>query len=129
VLVLSGFIRPHALAAMQMETIAAQDQAYFCTQSHSVSLAPPDPGRPDGHLVNRQVTSSKGCICDDVVDATSPLRALCNDAAFRIFVLPRPPGQSCIAMPTRCRRSPSAMPGAGRKWGGISTIRPERSRF
>jgi len=36
VLVLEDFIRPNALATMQAEAAAGQDQAYFCTQSHSV---------------------------------------------------------------------------------------------
>ena len=67
VLVLEGFIRPAALSAMQAEGEAGQDQAYFCSQSHSVYLTPRDPAyRPD-HPMNRQVVSSKGCICDDVV--------------------------------------------------------------
>jgi len=86
VLVLEGFIRPAALSAMQAEGEAGQDQAYFCSQSHSVYLTPRDPAyRPD-HPMNRQVVSSKGCICDDVVAATSPLRTLYDDPTFRAFV-------------------------------------------
>lgn len=86
VLVLPDFIRPDALATMQAEALAGQDQAYFCTQSHSVYLTSPDPSLPDTHPANRQVISSKGCICDDVVEAASPLRALYDDREFRAFV-------------------------------------------
>ncbi len=86
VLVLPDFIRANALAQMQAEAQAGQDDAYFCTQSHGVYLTPPDPDLPDTHAVNRQVVSSKGCICDDVVPAASPLRALYDNATFRDFV-------------------------------------------
>ena len=86
VLVLPDFIQPAALAQMQTEARAGQDRAYFCTTTHSVYLTPPDPDLPGSHAVNRQVVSSKGCICDDVVPQASPLRALYDDTAFRDFV-------------------------------------------
>lgn len=86
VLVLEDFIRPAALAAMVAEGEASRKQAYFCTQSHSVYLTPFDPDYPKDHPANRTIQSSKGCICDDVVGAASPLRSLYDDTAFREFV-------------------------------------------
>jgi hypothetical protein len=86
VLVLPEFIRPEALTEMQAEARAGEAQAYFCAQSHSVYLTPPDPERPADHAANRQVTSSKGCICDDRVARTSPLRTLYDAPQFRTFV-------------------------------------------
>lgn len=86
VLVLEGFIRADALAAMQAEARAGQDQAYFCTQSHSVYLTPKNPDMSEDHPANRKVSSSKGCICDDEIGATSPLRILYDDPSFRAFV-------------------------------------------
>lgn len=86
VLVLADFIQPDTLATMRAESIAGQDKAYFCTQSHAVYLTPHDPSLPDDHAANRQVTSSKGCICDDIIDTTSPLRALYDATEFRNFV-------------------------------------------
>jgi hypothetical protein len=86
VLVLEGFIQPDALALIHAESVAGQESAYFCTQNHSVYLTPHDPGFDDDHPANRQVVSSKGCICDDQVGPRSPLRALYEDAAFRAFV-------------------------------------------
>lgn len=86
VLVLSDFIRPAALKALQAEARAGQDRAYFCTQNHSVYLTPPDPDHAPDHAANRQVDSSKGCICDDVVAQGSPLRALYDDPTFREFI-------------------------------------------
>lgn len=86
VLVLPGFIAPSALDAMLSEARAGQDKAYFCAQEHSVYLSPPDDSLPAEHPVNRQVVSSKGCICDDDIGAASPLRALYDDPDFRAFV-------------------------------------------
>ncbi|MBV2361395.1 2OG-Fe(II) oxygenase [Thalassococcus sp. CAU 1522] len=86
-LVLPGFIQPVALETLRREARAAQEQAYFCTQTHSVYLTPPDPHHPPDHPVNRQVTSSKGCVCDDVVAADSPLRVLYDAPEFRAFVM------------------------------------------
>ncbi len=86
-LVLSDFIRADALAQMRAEAVAGEAEAYFCAQTHSVYLTPPDPHHPADHPANRQVTSSKGCICDDVVAQTSPLRALYDAPEFRDFVM------------------------------------------
>ena len=86
VLVLESFIRPEALKQMHAEGTAEQDRAYFCAQSHSVYLTPDNPAYPDDHPVNRKVLSSKGCVCDDVIGETSPLRVLYDDPNFRNFV-------------------------------------------
>ena len=86
VLALEGFIRADALVEMQREAAAEEEKAFFCTSTHSVYLTPKDEGFADTHPMNRQVTSSKGCICDDVVSIGSPLRALYGAPAFQSFV-------------------------------------------
>lgn len=86
VLVLRDFLRPTALEALQDEAVAGMDKAYFCAQEHSVYLSPPDPDLSSDHPRNRQVVSSKGCICDDDVAQDSPLRQLYDSALFRDFV-------------------------------------------
>ncbi len=87
VLVLPDFIQPKALAAMQAEARAGEGDAYFCAQTHSVYLSPTTSDFPENHPANRQVTSSKGCICDDIIADTSPLRRLYDDSGFRAFVM------------------------------------------
>ena len=86
VLVLTDFIVPAALQDMQEEAKAGQGEAYFCAQNHSVYLTPPDPDFPADHPRNREVVSSKGCICDDVIGADSPLRTLYDSTLFRAFI-------------------------------------------
>ena len=86
VLALADFLRPASLAQLQAEAAAARQRAYFCTQDHNVYLTTPDPHLPPDHVVNRTVTSSKGCICDDDVAPGSPLRVLYDAPAFRDFV-------------------------------------------
>lgn len=85
-LVLDGFIRPAALKTIQHESAAGRARAYFCAQDHSVYLTPQDPDLPADHPANRQVVSSKGCICDDDVAADSPLRLLYDAPDFRAFI-------------------------------------------
>lgn len=87
VLVLPGFIRPASLNVMKQEAAENADKAYFCTQQHSAYLTPHDDALPDNHAKNRQVESSKGCICDDDVPETSPLRVLYDAPEFRAFVM------------------------------------------
>ena len=86
VLVLPDFLTPEALAAVHAEARAGRKDAYFCAQNHSVYLTPPDPAYPEDHPANRQVVSSKGCICDDQVAADSALRQLYDAEEFRAFV-------------------------------------------
>ncbi|NQV99063.1 MAG: 2OG-Fe(II) oxygenase [Rhodospirillales bacterium] len=86
VLVLGGFLSPTAVRAIYENAIAKRPHAYFCEQRHNVYLLDPDPAFAEDHPRNRQVTSSKGCICDDVIDPDSPLRALYGAAGFKDFL-------------------------------------------
>ncbi|WP_370228481.1 2OG-Fe(II) oxygenase [Cognatishimia sp.] len=86
VLVLADFILPDALQTLQAEAEKGHANAYFCAQNHSVYLTPPNEAFDANHPANRQVVSSKGCICDDEVEQASPLRALYDAPEFRSFV-------------------------------------------
>lgn len=84
-LVLHGFLRPEAVAAVKREGEENVDRAFFCEQQHNVYLSPSDPAYPDEHPRNRQVVSSKGCITDDQIPADSPLHTLYDSAALQSF--------------------------------------------
>ena len=85
-LILPSFLSPNAIAAIYKEGQDSRDRAYFCKQKHNVYLTEPDPNLPPDHPRNREVLSSKGCICDDVVAVDSPLRQLYNSEEFKSFL-------------------------------------------
>ena len=85
-LVLPGFVRPGAVETVRREGDACRHLAYYTVDRHNAYLAPPDPGLPRDHPRNREVVSSKGCITDDQIARTSPLRALYDAEAFRGFL-------------------------------------------
>ena len=61
-------------------------KAYFCQQTHTAYLSPPDPGLPADHPRNRPIKSSKGCITDDQISQDSVLRTLYDSADFQGFL-------------------------------------------
>lgn len=85
-LVLEGFVRPEAIAAIRAEGEAARDQVYGKRETHNIYLAPPDPDLPPDHPRNREVVSSKGCLTDDQIAPGSALRRLYDDPGFRAFL-------------------------------------------
>lgn len=86
VLSLTGFLHPETLEALVAEAREAEDQAYFTQSTHNVYLTPMDKALPADHVFNRQVRSTKGCICDDLVARDSALRRIYDDPVFQAFV-------------------------------------------
>ena len=86
VLMLKGFLREDVLAALVAEAARNEDQAFFATSTHNVYLTPQNPDLGTDHVFNRQVVSTKGCICDDQVEANSPLRMLYDAPEFHSFL-------------------------------------------
>jgi hypothetical protein len=86
VLVLPGFLKETAVAAIRQEGIKGIEKAYFKHQLHNVYLSPYDPQYPDDHAYNRQIVSSKGCITDDQIAQDSALRALYESNEFKQFL-------------------------------------------
>lgn len=85
-LVLDDFLTVQALESIRQSAELARDKAYFCKQLHTVYLTTGDPSFPTDHIRNQQVVSTKGCICDDVIELTSPLRVLYQAAVFQQFI-------------------------------------------
>ena len=86
VLTLSGFLRPQVLEQLIAEAARHEHAAFFAQSTHNVYLTPSDANLSDDHVFNRQVISTKGCICDDQVEPDSPLRALYDASAFQAFL-------------------------------------------
>ncbi len=85
-LVMSGFLTAATTEALCRDGEARRDDAFFCISRHNVYLAPPDPAFAPDHPRNREVVSSKGCIADDQMPATSALHALYDAVEFRDFL-------------------------------------------
>ncbi|MEX0338982.1 MAG: 2OG-Fe(II) oxygenase [Arenibacterium sp.] len=86
VLVMPGFVLPQAIASIRNEGEANRDQVYGKAEQHTVYLSKPDPAFAEDHPRNRLVTSSKGCITDDLMPQASDLRSLYDDPLFRSFL-------------------------------------------
>ncbi|WP_107852278.1 HalD/BesD family halogenase [Oceanimonas marisflavi] len=85
-LVLTGFMKPAAVELVRQEGLAKQHLAYYTAKQHNVYLSESDPAFAGDHPRNASVTSSKGCITDDIVAQDSPLRTLYNAGVFRDFL-------------------------------------------
>ncbi|MEP2533614.1 2OG-Fe(II) oxygenase [Shimia sp.] len=80
------FVKPDAITAIRDEGHANEDKVYAKTEQHTVYLSAPDPAFGPDHPRNRLVTSSKGCITDDLIPKESALRALYDAEVFRDFL-------------------------------------------
>lgn len=80
---MTGFLRPGALKRIQNEAEQGFASAYFNPQTHNIYLTSPDPALPADHIRNVEVSSSKGCICDDVIAKGSPLKQLYHHPLFK----------------------------------------------
>ncbi len=85
-LVLSGFFAADAVDRAVAESTHREAEAFYADSTHNVYLTPPDPDLEPTHPYNRQVASTKGLLADDQIPATSPLRELYDDEAFRHFL-------------------------------------------
>ena len=85
-LTLPNFLSETTLESLVTEALRAEPQAYFTAATHNVYLTPNDESLADDHVFNRQVTSTKGCVCDDVIAESSPLRTLYNSDVFKAFI-------------------------------------------
>ena len=86
VFVMPDFIQKGAIISVRNEGLANKDKVFKSTKKHNVYLAPKDAEFTDHHPRNRLVTSSKGCITDDLMPQDSPIRILYNDPVFRSYL-------------------------------------------
>ena len=86
VITVPGFIRPAALTALAAEAEAAKPNAYFTASTHNAYLTLPRDDLPSTHVLNQQITSSKGCITTDQVPTGSALHTIYESDMFRQFL-------------------------------------------
>lgn len=85
VLTLPDFLRQNAIDALVSEAESQKHLAFYTSAKHNVYLTKPDPALGDGHVFNRQITSSKGCITTDQIPPDSGLHMIYNAPIFRDF--------------------------------------------
>ena len=86
VLKLDGFVHTETLQQLITEADDAQGGAFYTVAKHNVYLTKPNSDLPQDHIFNRQLSTSKGCICTDQVPENSPLMTIYNSAEFRSFI-------------------------------------------
>lgn len=86
IFVMEHFVRADAIDRIRAEGEARRADVYAKAEQHTVYLSAPDPVYPADHPRNRMVLSTKGCLTDDQIPETSPLRALYDAAEFRDFL-------------------------------------------
>ena len=85
VLTLPNFLRQTAINTLVAEAESQKHLAFYTSASHNVYLTKPDPELDENHIVNRQITSSKGCITTDQIPTNSGLHIIYNAPYFRDF--------------------------------------------
>ena len=86
VLTLPNFLEDDILNELVIEAKDASSGAFYTNSTHNVYLTPIDITLSVDHVFNRQVTSSKGCICTDQIPTKSKLHHLYHDFEFKNFI-------------------------------------------
>ncbi len=86
VLTLPDFLQDGVLKELINEAENASSEAFYTNSSHNVYLTPVDRSLSADHVFNRQVVSSKGCICTDQIPPESKLNKLYHHQEFKNFI-------------------------------------------
>ncbi len=86
VLTLSNFLNADTLKDLVAEAEEKASQAYYTNSTHNVYLTKIDDNFALDHVINRQLVSSKGCICTDQIKSTSKLKILYGSNTFKSFI-------------------------------------------
>ena len=86
ILSLSNFVSKDSIYEIQNESKSKLKYAYFNPQKHNVYLKPQDQSLSLDHPRNIRVSSSKGCITDDLINKYSSLRYIYNSLFFINFI-------------------------------------------
>jgi hypothetical protein len=86
VLTLPNFLNANTLTELVAEAEDCASQAYYTDSTHNVYLTKIDNNYASDHVINRQLVSSKGCICTDQIPAGSKLEKLYSSSLFKKFI-------------------------------------------
>ena len=83
VLTLPNFLNAKTLIELVAEAEDCASQAYYTDSTHNVYLTKIDTNYASDHVINKQLVSSKGCICTDQIPSGSKLEQLYSSSLFK----------------------------------------------
>ena len=86
VLKLDDFLSKKAILNIEIEAENLKDQAYYCSQFHTILLNKKNKNLNSKDPCNIEVKSDKGCVPHDIIPKKSYLNTLYNSIEFRNFI-------------------------------------------
>ena len=86
ILQLDNFLTLEALTNIKIEAENLKNQAYYCSQFHTILLNKKDKLLDNKDPCNIEVKSDKGCVPHDLIPKNSYLNKLYNSKEFRKFI-------------------------------------------
>ena len=75
-------MQDNAIGMLVAEAEARIQDVYFTASLHNVYLSKPPPDLDAGHVYNKQIASSKGCITTDQLPEKSGLKVIYSASVF-----------------------------------------------
>ena len=86
ILILNDFLTNDCLSELITEAYGLQDQAFYCSQNHTILLNKQDKLSDLNDPLNREVVSDKGCVPHDLLNQQSKLNILYQSNIFKNFL-------------------------------------------
>ena len=86
ILILNNFLTNGCLNELITEANGLQDQAFYCSQNHTILLNKQDKLSDLNDPLNREVVSDKGCVPHDLLNQQSKLNILYQSNIFKNFL-------------------------------------------
>ncbi len=86
ILILKNFLNKDCLIELINEALKLEDQAFYCSQNHTILLNKPNDILNSDDPTNIKVVSDKGCVPHDLLDNNSKLNLLYNSHLFKKFL-------------------------------------------
>ncbi len=86
ILILENFLKKDCLKELINEAKRLEDDAYYCSQNHTILLNKRDNSKNYDDPLNMEVTSDKGCVPHDMIGKNSKLNLLYFSPLFKKFL-------------------------------------------
>ena len=86
ILILKNFLSNECLEDLIYEALKLEDQAFYCSQNHTILLNKPDKSINSNDPLNAEVVSDKGCVPHDLLNQNSKLNILYKSSLFKNFL-------------------------------------------